>query len=60
MHELWYKVKTPAATNEIRSYELAKLAAANGAEVEIIYKYKDFDREVINEKRKEKLLKKFF
>ncbi len=60
MHELWYKVITPAATNEIKSYELAKRAAANGAKVETIYKYKDLDRAEINEKRKEKILKKFF
>lgn len=60
MHELWYKVTTPAATNEIRSYGMAKKAAANGAKVEIIYKYKDLDRPAIDEKRKEKILKKFF
>ena len=60
MHELWYKVITPAATNEIRSYEMAKKAAANGAQVEIVYKYKDLDRPEIDEKWKAKILKKFF
>lgn len=60
MHELWYKVITPAATNEIKDYTLAKHAAENGAIVKTVYKYKDLDRKEINEKRKQKILEKFF
>ena len=44
MHELWYKVTTAATVNMIRSYEMAQRLKANGAQVEVVYKYVYLDR----------------
>lgn len=59
MHELWYKVVTPYATNMIRDYALAKRAEKNGATVEVVYRKIDLDHEV-NEARRQKILEKYF
>lgn len=58
MNEVWYKIVTPQATVEIQDYATAKRFERNGARVERIYKNKNLES-CVNEKRREKILKKF-
>ncbi len=58
MNEVWYKIVTPQATVEIQDYATAKRFERNGAQVERIYRFKNLES-CVNEKRREKILKKF-
>lgn len=58
MNEIWYKIVTPQATVEIQDYATAKRFERNGAQVERFYRFKNLES-CVNEKRREKILKKF-
>lgn len=58
MNEVWYRIKTPQATIEIKDLTTAKRFESNGADVKVIYKYKSLEG-AVNESRRQKILQKY-